>query len=89
MSDLNIHTLTDAVIARMTDEVEPRTRQLMSALIRHLHAFATEVSLSEAEWFTAIDFLTWEASPHCQSTTWTKARAREASTSPESALRQS
>jgi len=58
MSDLNVHTLTDAVIARMTDKVEPRTRQLMSALIRHLHAFATEVSLTEAEWFAAIDFLT-------------------------------
>ena len=30
----------------------------MQALVRHLHAFATEVGLTEEEWFAAIDFLT-------------------------------
>jgi hydroxyquinol 1,2-dioxygenase len=30
----------------------------MSALVRHLHAFAREVDLTEDEYFTAIDFLT-------------------------------
>ena len=30
----------------------------MQSLVRHLHAFASEVQLTEEEWFAAIDFLT-------------------------------
>jgi hypothetical protein len=30
----------------------------MAALVRHLHAFAREVELTEEEWFAGIDFLT-------------------------------
>ena len=58
MSDLDLSTLTESVLARMSERVTPRTRQLVSALVRHLHDFAREVELTEAEWFTAIDFLT-------------------------------
>jgi catechol 1,2-dioxygenase len=34
-----------------------RARILMQSLVRHLHAFAREVELTEAEWRTAIDVL--------------------------------
>lgn len=37
---------------------DERLRQLMQALVRHLHAFIRDVRLSEAEWSTAIEFLT-------------------------------
>ncbi|MCR3749990.1 dioxygenase family protein [Lentzea californiensis] len=37
---------------------DPRTAQLMTALIRHLHGFAREVRLTEAEWMTAVQWLT-------------------------------
>ncbi|MDX8049834.1 dioxygenase [Lentzea sp. BCCO 10_0798] len=37
---------------------DPRTAQLMAALIRHLHDFAREVRLTEAEWMAAIQWLT-------------------------------
>ncbi|MFD4676054.1 dioxygenase [Lentzea sp. NPDC058450] len=37
---------------------EPRTAQLMTALVRHLHDFAREVRLTEAEWMAAIQWLT-------------------------------
>jgi hydroxyquinol 1,2-dioxygenase len=37
---------------------DPRTAQLMTALIRHLHDFAREVRLTEAEWMAAIQWLT-------------------------------
>lgn len=50
--------LTDEVIARFGDTPDPRTRELFTALVRHLHAFAREVRLTEAEWATGIDFLT-------------------------------
>ncbi|MCX2948703.1 dioxygenase [Lentzea sp. NEAU-D7] len=37
---------------------DPRTAQLMTALVRHLHDFAREVRLTEAEWMAAIGWLT-------------------------------
>lgn len=50
--------LTDAVIARLSPDAEPRFRQIMQSLIRHLHGFVREVELTEEEWFEAIKFLT-------------------------------
>jgi hydroxyquinol 1,2-dioxygenase len=50
--------LTDIVRQRWADIPDPRLREVMQSLIRHVHAFVREVELTEAEWFTAIDFLT-------------------------------
>jgi protocatechuate 3,4-dioxygenase beta subunit len=37
---------------------DARLRELMTSLVRHLHAFVKEVELTEEEWGVAIDFLT-------------------------------
>ena len=37
---------------------DPRTRELVEALTRHLHAFLRETRLTEDEWWRAIEFLT-------------------------------
>ena len=37
---------------------DPRLKELMVALVRHLHAYIREVRLSEEEWSHAIEFLT-------------------------------
>lgn len=50
--------LTNQVIGRLEHCPDPRLRAVMSGLIRHLHAFALEESLTEAEWMTGIRFLT-------------------------------
>jgi hydroxyquinol 1,2-dioxygenase len=50
--------LTDVVLERWQNIPDPRLRQVMTAAIRHLHAFVREVQPTEAEWFTAIDWLT-------------------------------
>ena len=50
--------LTRAVEASFDGTPDPRLREVLQALVRHLHAFATEVALTEEEWFAAIDFLT-------------------------------
>ncbi len=50
--------LTDAVLASFGPTPDPRLKHLMEALVRHLHAFITEVRLSEREWQRAVDFLT-------------------------------
>ncbi|WP_202885963.1 intradiol ring-cleavage dioxygenase [Kribbella sandramycini] len=56
--DLHGDELTDAVVTSFDGSLEPRTKEVMSALVRHLHAFAREVDLTEDEYFLAIDFLT-------------------------------
>ena len=50
--------LTEAVIARIANAPDPRVRETLQALVRHLHAFVREVRPSEGEWASAIDFLT-------------------------------
>jgi hydroxyquinol 1,2-dioxygenase len=50
---------SDAVVnARMSPAADPRLATVMASLVRHLHAFAKDVQLTQAEWDAAIDFLT-------------------------------
>lgn len=58
MPQHNHVSITDAVIARLTESKDPRFKQLMSSLVRHLHDLVRDVDLSEQEWITAIQFLT-------------------------------
>jgi catechol 1,2-dioxygenase len=51
-------TVTDEAVASLRDTADPRLRELLSGLIRHLHAFALETRLTQAEWERAIGFLT-------------------------------
>ena len=48
----------EAVNARIGEGTAPRLRQVMTALVRHLHAFVKDVEPTQAEWQGAIDFLT-------------------------------
>ncbi|MBM9467833.1 intradiol ring-cleavage dioxygenase [Nakamurella leprariae] len=48
----------EVVAASLADTPDPRLRELLTALTRHLHEFVKEVQLTESEWATAIDFLT-------------------------------
>jgi len=56
--------ITAAVLARFSATPDPRLKQIMLGLIKHLHAFVKEVELTEAEWFQAIEILT-EAGKMC------------------------
>jgi catechol 1,2-dioxygenase len=47
----------DAVLEAMERTAEPRLRQIMTALVRHLHGFVREVRLSEAEFRDAAAIL--------------------------------
>ena len=58
MRNLNQDNITQAVIARFGDTPDPRLKEIMTSLVQHLHAFAREVRLTEAEWGQGIDFLT-------------------------------
>jgi catechol 1,2-dioxygenase len=45
-------------VAAFANTPNPRLRQVLQGLVRHLHAFASEVELTEAEWLEGIRFLT-------------------------------
>ena len=55
---ISIQGLTEQVVASFEHAENPRLRQIMQSLVRHLHAFALDVELSMSEWETAIGFLT-------------------------------
>lgn len=60
---MTTHDQTGAdLTARAVDSLEacpdPRLREVLGSLIRNLHRFAVETSLTEAEWMTGIRFLT-------------------------------
>ncbi|MBL8330225.1 MAG: intradiol ring-cleavage dioxygenase [Rubrivivax sp.] len=58
MRNIDENTITAAVLARQTAAPNARLAQIMASLTRHLHEFAREVQLTEAEWFEGIRFLT-------------------------------
>src|SRR5436305_1295444 len=58
---------SETVIARMGPDVEPRVRQVMEVLIRHLHAAVKEIEPTTKEWESAIRFLT-ETGQMCSAT---------------------
>ncbi len=56
--DLVFPELTEDVVGRIAATAGARVREVMEMLIRHLHAFVREASLSHEEWRNAIEFLT-------------------------------
>lgn len=58
MRDFNETNATEAVIERMSDCDNPRLKEIMTSVVRHLHAVVREVEPTNEEWSIAIDFLT-------------------------------
>ncbi len=58
MRNLNAQNLTDVALERIAQCPDPRLKQVMTALISHLHDFSREVELTTDEWGAAIAFLT-------------------------------
>lgn len=58
MRNIDEDNITQAVIARHATAGDARAREVMTSLVQHLHAFAREVHLTEAEWADGIGFLT-------------------------------
>jgi hydroxyquinol 1,2-dioxygenase len=48
----------ETVNGRIGEQINPRVKEVMTSLVRHLHAFAKDVHLTQQEWEVAIDFLT-------------------------------
>jgi len=57
MSDYNQDAITRDVLAAFANTPDARLRELMTALVKHLHAFAREVDLTPEEWLAGLKFL--------------------------------
>jgi len=58
MAQIEAGDITQAVLDRMADCTDERFKTVMTALVKHAHAFLREVQPTEAEWIGAIEFLT-------------------------------
>jgi catechol 1,2-dioxygenase/hydroxyquinol 1,2-dioxygenase len=58
MRAIDHNTITDAALDQMAGTTDPRLKQIMEGLVRHLHEFAREVDLTPEEWLEGIKFLT-------------------------------
>lgn len=56
--DFDEHSATEAVVRSHGAVQDPRLREILAALIRHVHDFVREVELTPEEWARGIDFLT-------------------------------
>lgn len=57
MRNVSESSITQAVVHSFDSATDPRFKQIIESLTRHLHAFAREVDLTPQEWKAGIDFL--------------------------------
>jgi catechol 1,2-dioxygenase len=50
--------ITNEVLRRFDATADPRLKQIVQSLVKHLHAFVAETKLTEGEWIQGIQFLT-------------------------------
>src|ERR1051326_2172032 len=58
MRAIDENTITDAVLEQIASTPDARFKQIMTILVKHLHAFAREADLKPEEWIEGIKFLT-------------------------------
>jgi hydroxyquinol 1,2-dioxygenase len=57
-TDFTEQTAADAVVESFAHTPDPRLREVLTSLVRHLHAFVRDTEPTIAEWEQAIEFLT-------------------------------
>ncbi len=57
MNPITLDTITEAAAGTFDGLSDARARQLLRALVRHLHSFAREVMLTHEEWRRALAFM--------------------------------
>jgi len=58
MRSVTKDNITDVFAAYFAEDTDPRVREVLGALARHVHDFAREVNLTHEEWQMGIEFLT-------------------------------
>lgn len=58
MRSVTKDNITDVFASYFGEDTDPRVKEVLSALARHMHDFAREVNLTHEEWQVGIEFLT-------------------------------
>src|ERR1700753_1678472 len=58
MSNLDERSITNAVLERFENTADPRLKEIINSVVRHLHDGVREIEPSFEEWMYAIQFLT-------------------------------
>src|SRR6185295_13785080 len=58
MRNTTEHNITALATERYGATPDPRLREVITSLVRHLHGFIREIEPTEREWLTGIEFLT-------------------------------
>jgi protocatechuate 3,4-dioxygenase beta subunit len=58
MRNLTEDNMTEAALARIAPDADPRVRAIMTSLIRHAHGFVRDVQLTPQEWEAGVAFVT-------------------------------
>jgi len=59
MRSVNQDNITDTFLRYFGDDTDPRLREIMTSLAKHLHEFARETRLTHEEWQTGLKFMQW------------------------------
>jgi len=57
MRSVTSENITETFLGYFGEETDPRLREIMGSLAKHLHAFARETNLTHAEWNKGLDIL--------------------------------
>jgi len=59
MRNVTKDNITDVFTGYFGEDTDPRVKEVLGALARHLHDFAREVNLTHEEWHKGLEFLEW------------------------------
>jgi len=57
MRNITLENITDAVTGAMKKDIPERNREIMTAALKHFHAFVKEVNLSHSEWLEGCEWM--------------------------------
>jgi len=57
MRNVTVENITDVFEGYFSPETDPRTKEVLVSMVRHLHAFAREVNLTHDEWNKGLSIL--------------------------------
>ena len=65
MRNVTVENITDVFSAYFGDDADPRSKQVLSSLAKHLHAFVKDVELTHDEWRKGLKALEWAGQLTC------------------------
>ena len=59
MRNVTTENITEVFASYFGNDTDPRTKEVLTALAKHIHEFAREVNLTHDEWRKGLEFMEW------------------------------